>query len=382
MRQDEAVNACPDERAIRPSRQAQMRFGQILGLLFVVGPIVDLARSSASPLLLATTSLGLAAFIGLYLALLPPVRPLARRGPPAIWAALALLALLAGGILAAGAPGSFGELFFYVIAAVGILLPAPAAIALILAITAGLSAGVELGGSDASTTSAVALTALAVGTMMVVFGRKIEANRQLEAARDELARLAVTEERLRISRDVHDLLGHSLSTIALKSELAHKLIASDPLRARAELEDVQEVTRQALSEVRAAVQGYRRMALSDALGGARAAFSAAGIDCQVDAPATALPGEVEDVLAWGLREATTNVVRHSGARSVVIRLKREWDRVALEVDDDGTAAGSPTAGSGLAGLAERAERVQGTLEAGAGEAGGFRLRLSVPLALS
>lgn len=278
MRQDDAVNACRDERVYRPSRQTQMRFGQVLGLLFLVDPLVDLARSSASPLLLATTSLGLGAFVGLYLALLPPVRPLAQRGPLAIWTALALLALLAGGILLAGAPGSFGDLFFYVIAAVGILVPAPVSIALILAITAGLSAGVELTGSGASTTSAVALTALAVGTMMVVFGRKIETNRQLEAARDELARLAVTEERLRISRDLHDLLGHSLSTIALKSELAHKLIASDPLRAQAELEDVRDVTRQALTEVRAAVQGYRQMALADALGGARAALSAAGID--------------------------------------------------------------------------------------------------------
>ena len=102
---------------------------------------------------------------------------------------------------------------------------------------------------------------------MTAFGRVARANRELQATREELARLAVTEERLRIARDLHDLLGHSLSVIALKSELARRLVERDPDRAVAELDDIQAVTREALAEVRAAVQGYRRLALAEALDG-------------------------------------------------------------------------------------------------------------------
>ncbi len=215
--------------------------------------------------------------------------------------------------------------------------------------------------------------------MMAAFGRQAQANRELRAAREELARAAVDEERLRIARDLHDLLGHTLSVIALKSELAAKLVERDPARARAELADVQEVTRQALGEVREAVQGYRRLGLAEAVDGARAALSAAGIDCRFDIAAAPLPDEVENVLAWAVREATTNVVRHSNARACVIRVQAEADRVELAVDDDGSMARAAGRGAGLTGLAERAERLQGTLEAGARPEGGFRLRLTVPL---
>ena len=191
--------------------------------------------------------------------------------------------------------------------------------------------------------------------MMVAFGSKIRANRELER-RVRLARLAVTEERLRISRDVHDLLGHSLSVVALKSELAGRLIESDPGRARSELDDVQRVTRQALADVRAAVHGYRQLALSEAVGSARAALQAAGIDCRVERSEPVLSTEVESVLAWAVREATTNVVRHSNARVCEISVRADGDRVELAVDDDGSAEEPREGqGSGLNGLAERAE---------------------------
>jgi two-component system, NarL family, sensor histidine kinase DesK len=214
----------------------------------------------------------------------------------------------------------------------------------------------------------------------VALGSLTRANWELRAARRELANLAVAQERVRIARDLHDLLGQSLSLIALKSELATKLAESQPRRAQAEMADVQRVTRQALTEVRDAVQGYRRRDFAEELASARAALSAAGIDCQVEASATELPTEVEDLLAWALREATTNVVRHSDARVCRIDLFKDSNGVALQVDDDGTPVltGSSN-GTGLTGLAERARRLDGTLESGARPEGGFRLRLTVPL---
>jgi two-component system sensor histidine kinase DesK len=224
------------------------------------------------------------------------------------------------------------------------------------------------------------LVILAIGVMMTAFNRQIRVNRELQAARHELARFAVTDERLRIARDLHDLLGHSLSVINLKSELAAKLVEDDPKRAAAELEDVQAVGRQALAEVREAVQGYRQLALDDALAGARTALSAAGIAYELDGAPADLPAEVEEVFAWAVREGTTNVVRHSQAAHCAVRIRDGADEASLEVEDDGVSPpAEPQVGSGLTGLAERAARLRGRLEAGARPDGGFRLRLVVPL---
>jgi two-component system sensor histidine kinase DesK len=192
--------------------------------------------------------------------------------------------------------------------------------------------------------------------------------------------MAVAEERLRIAGDLHDLLGHTLSVITLKSELAGRMVESDPPRAEAELEDIQRVSRQALAEVREAVQGYRRMAIADALDGARAALATAGIACRVENSIDGLDADVEDVLAWTVREATTNVLRHSRARECAITLTRGPGGVVLRVDDDGAAvAGAPEASAGLAGIAQRADRLHGSLEAGPRPGGGFGLRLVLPL---
>src|SRR5262249_26323189 len=148
------------------------------------------------------------------------------------------------------------------------------------------------------------LTTVSIGLLMAAFGRIARANRELHATREELARLAVSEERLRIARDLHDLLGHSLSVIALKSELARKLIEREPSRAAAELDDIESVSRTALAEVREAVQGYRQLGLAVALENARTALTAAGIDCEVAETDTALPADVDAVLAWAVREGT------------------------------------------------------------------------------
>ena len=219
---------------------------------------------------------------------------------------------------------------------------------------------------------------------------------KLNQARAELARTAVAEERLRISRDLHDLLGHSLSLIALKSELAGRMIESDPQRAAKEIAELEAVARRSLAEVRQAVTGYRQPSLAAELAAARRMLASAGIDCRVDAPGSYdLPPEVDALLAWTVREGSTNIVRHSGARHAGITVTVTGASASAELTDDGAgppaghgrsptassepAAAAGTAGSGLAGLAERAGRLGGTLLAGAGGHGGFRVRVTVPL---
>jgi two-component system sensor histidine kinase DesK len=380
---DNVTTAGAGTTSERLGRLARSRGGPVLGLLFLIGPLSDFADASLSLARMTTISVTFAAFVALYLVLLPPAPFLRRRGPRAIRGGLVLLAATAGLTLALGAPRSFAVLFVYVVAAAGLLLPPRGAAVVVGGTAAVVGAVLAVSGADGSTVAAYTLTTLAVGAMMAAFAGQARANRELREAREELARLAVVEERARIARDLHDLLGHTLSVIALKSELAAKLAVSDPIRAQAEMADVQRVTRQALAEVREAVQGYRRLALTDAVDGARAALSAAGIACQVRADAAELPSEVEELLAWAVREGATNVLRHSGARACEIRLFAGAGAVALQIDDDGAPAPSGAGGgAGLAGLRERASRLDGTVEAGARAEGGFRLRMTVPLPAS
>ena len=361
------------------ARRARMRVGVALGLLFLIGPLVDLGHEPLSIGHRVGLALGLGVFVWLYVSLLPPSPWLARRGQAGVLGALAALAALALTLVLAGAPSSFVALFVYFVAAAGLVLRPRDAVVVTAATAGGVGLGVLVLGGDDSAAATTALTVASIGALMAAFGRQVRANRELRAAREELARLAVSEERLRIARDLHDLLGHTLSVIALKSELAGKLVERDPPRASAELRDVQAVTRQALAEVREAVHAYRHLALRDALDGARSALAAAGIDCRVDETELELPDDVEAVLAWAVREATTNVVRHSGARSCEIRVRSDGAVAAVEVVDDGAGESPGAGGSGLAGLAERAERVRGRLDAGAPPGGGYRLALTVPI---
>ena len=357
-----------------------IRTGQVIGLLFLIGPLSDLRDSSESAPRVAAISATFAAFVVLYFVLLPPARPLARRGQRAVRGALVLLAALAALPLLLGAPESFASLFVYVVAAAALLLPPREAEAVIAITAVAVGAGFALAGADDSVIAAYALTIVAVGTVMAALAGAVRATIELRAAREELARTAVAEERLRIARDLHDLLGHTLSLIAIKIELARKLFDSDPRRARAELVEVQNVTRYALTEVREAVQGYRRRSFADELEDARSTIAAAGIECRVELRIEELPDEVESVLAWAVREASTNVVRHSGAHACVITLRRHANVVLLQVDDDGAPArADSTPGTGLVGLAERARRLHGRLETGTRPDGGFRLLLTLPL---
>jgi len=364
----------------RAFSKTRARIGVILGLLFLAGPITDLFRQSLGPAHTAFLLFGLGVFVALYLSLLPPSAWLTRLGPEAALLAVAALLVTAIVLLAAGAPSSFGALFVYFVAAAGLRLPPRTAIvvALVTALAVGVAGTIH--GDSRSAVAATVLTIVSIGVLMTAFGRIARTNRELHATREELARLAVSEERLRIARDLHDLLGHSLSVIALKSELARKLIEQDPRRAATELDDIQSVSRTALTEVRDAVHGYRRLALAEALESAEAGLTAAGIDCDLTEVDVALPADVDAVLAWAVREGTTNVIRHSGAMHCAIRVVTDADRAAVEIEDDGRGRPSNVRGSGLTGLRERAGRLRGELEAGTVPDGGFRLRLSVPLA--
>jgi two-component system, NarL family, sensor histidine kinase DesK len=357
------------------------RLGVLLGLLFLAGPLSDLFGESLGPAHLAALLLGLGVFVALYVSLLPESAWLSRRGPEAALVALGLLPVIATVLLAAGAPTSFAALYVYFVAAVGMRLPPR--VAVVVTLLTGLCVGIAgwVHGDSGSAIAATVLTIVSIGVLMTAFGRIARANRELRATREELARLAVSEERLRIARDLHDLLGHSLTVIAIKSELARRLVEREPLKAATELDDIQSVSRTALAEVREAVRGYRRLALAEALETAQVALSAAGIDCELaDDDDVALPADVDAVLAWAVREGTTNVIRHSGAVHCAIRVCADAVHAEVEIEDDGTAALSTRPGSGLKGLRERAQRVRGELEAGALPGGGFRLRLSVPLA--
>jgi two-component system sensor histidine kinase DesK len=205
---------------------------------------------------------------------------------------------------------------------------------------------------------------------------------QLRVAREELARLAVAEQRLRFARDLHDLLGHSLSMIVLKSELAGRLLPQAPQRAEAEVRDIEVSARSALRQVREAVAGYRQPTLRSELAAAREVLAAAGIAAHVEDGAPPLPAAVDTLLAWAVREGVTNVVRHSRARTCAIRVAADGAIAQVEITDDGGGVDQAVCGgSGLAGLAERAAARHGCMRAGPPLRGlGFQLLVEAPLA--
>jgi two-component system sensor histidine kinase DesK len=209
-------------------------------------------------------------------------------------------------------------------------------------------------------------------------------NQELTEARAELARTAVAAERERFARDLHDLLGHSLSVIAIKAELAGRLLPLRPADAAAEIGDVEQVARQALGEVRDAVSGYRQPTLAGEMEGARVALSAAGIIAELERTSVKLDPDVEAVLAWAVCEGATNVIRHSGASRCQVRVLAGLADAVVEVVDDGrgSARAPDDHGHGLAGLTERAESLRGRMEAGAVPGGGFRLSVSVPVSVA
>ncbi|KOV67144.1 histidine kinase [Streptomyces sp. NRRL WC-3618] len=212
-----------------------------------------------------------------------------------------------------------------------------------------------------------------------------EAVRELRAAREALAHRAVEEERLRFSRDLHDLLGHTLSVIVVKSEAARRLAPRDMDAALHQITDIESVGRQALTEIREAVTGYRQGGLATELDRADSVLTAADITPVIHRSGPPLSSPAEALLGWVVREAVTNVVRHSGATRCEITVASVGERVRLSVADNGKGVKAlpvPTrpgvGGTGLKGLTERLAAADGSLEAGPAPGGGFLLVAELP----
>lgn len=203
--------------------------------------------------------------------------------------------------------------------------------------------------------------------------------KELRDARAELARRAVGEERMRFARDLHDVLGHSLQAVALRAELAERLLDRDPERVAKELAEIQKMARGAVQEVRDVVRGYRVTSLRTELDGATAVLRAAGIACETPSLPDELPRHVHETLGWVAREAVTNVLRHSGATRCRMTLGADGADARLEIVNDG-ARRSEGVGSGLAGLRERLAAVGGRLQSGLIADGTFQVLATVPLA--
>ncbi|GHD90488.1 two-component sensor histidine kinase [Streptomyces naganishii JCM 4654] len=385
-RAERAVRLGESPRNAREALRKSVWIG--IWLVFLSSPVKDLASGRHTPAGTAAGAVGLAAFVAVYLAVVfrnmgrPLGRPVRTRYVGALIAGLFVLAVVLCLTLGAHWTG----LFVYVSVSCGAALPLRAAYWTIpLTGAAMVLTGWYLGEKD---TGQLLLLVVLIGFAMTGVRQLVRTTVELRQARATVAQLAANEERLRLARDLHDLLGHSLSLITLKSELAGRMLPAHPDKAAQQVADIEQVSRQALVDVREAVTGYRRPRLSAELAGARVALTAAEVVAAVPAEPdlTGVPEESESALAWALREAVTNVVRHSGASrctvDVVRRQTLDGAFLELSVEDNGSGAAAGPAkgpGNGLTGLTERLEKAGGRLEAGRVRHG-FRLVARAPLA--
>ena len=347
-------------------------------LIFLGAPVQDLTSGHHTSAATVAGWAALAAFTGVYLTLV-----FRNMGRPFGGRTVVLLVALLGALAVAlclTLGGAWIGLFVYVSVTCGAVLPQrPAYWAIGLNSLAMLLMILYTGSGDWS----LLLVVVLLGFAMTGVKQLVRTTVELRKARATVAQLAANEERLRLARDLHDLLGHSLSLITLKSELAGRMLPDHPDKAAQQVADIEQVSRQALVDVREAVTGYRRPRLNAELAGAQVALTAAQVIAEVpaDPDLAGVPEESESALAWALREAVTNVVRHSGATRCTVEVlhRQTLDGRVLElsVEDNGSGGPAKGPGNGLTGLTERLEKAGGTLEA-AGTKHGFRLVARVP----
>ncbi len=249
---------------------------------------------------------------------------------------------------------------------------------LLLLVLNGLLAAVALGiGYPWQVLAWMVPMTLIIGTIIQVEKTAKAKEAALRLSQDEVRRLAATAERERIGRDLHDLLGHTLSLITLKLELARKLADRDAPASRRELEEAERVARDALAQVRNAVTGYRSATLAGELASARLMLEAASVHLDYDAP-PALPAGTEAALALVLREAATNISRHARARLATVRFARDGGMLQLCIEDDGRG-GVANEGNGIDGMRERVRVLEGSLGIDSPRGKGTRLLVRVPL---
>jgi two-component system sensor histidine kinase DesK len=360
-------------------------------LFFIIPPTVSLIESHPPLLRLITTLFLVALFVCLYLwASWHSAREFVAIEPPPkqteiiLWLPIVALTVLCISIVLMNGKDWYTLFYFVSGYAGGHLRPRKAILMVfaLMAISAVIGLLIHASWSEVLN---VALFIVIISVLITGIVRSVTTSWELHAAREEIAHLAVTAERLRIARDLHDLLGHNLSLIALKSELAGRLLTISPERTANEIKDIEQVARSTLQEVREAVATYRQPSLASELHAAQQILAAAGIIYIYDGDEhalTSLPPTVEAILAWSVREGVTNVVKHSRAYQCLIRLTREQETVCVEVIDDGTAIVDHTAnqGNGLRGLNERVITLDGQFESAHRSDGGFRLVVSLPLA--
>ncbi|MEV6524685.1 histidine kinase [Longispora sp. NPDC051575] len=345
--------------------------------LFLVSFAVDVLRADGSTAA-KTAHLAVLAVYGLsygFGAVLLWNADLRRKLALVAWLTVLLVALLV--------IGGLGTMMLatYIIGPLSVMFPFRWTVGLAGGLLAGLLVAMVVTGQEVM---GAWLGLLAVAASVALMGRLMTVNRELHTARHELAAMAVSEERARVARDLHDVLGHSLTTITVKAGLARRILESDPTgvdRAVAEIADLERLSRQALTEVRATVSGYRKASLAAELAGANVALAAADIVADLPQAVDDVPPELQESFAYVVREGVTNVLRHSGATRCGIRLGASWVEVRddgpAEAATDGTARPTALPGNGLTGLRERLAAVGGTLDAGPLAGGGFMIRASV-----
>ncbi|HEV7185868.1 MAG TPA: histidine kinase [Leifsonia sp.] len=355
--------------------------GASFGLLYQVLTILAIWTAATPVAVKVLTTVLLAVFYTVFMVIAPLTWGATLRirvlSILALWAGTLIFFLLMGSTafwlwaLVAVAAGAVFDEFMVMVAATLVLVVPP------------IAYGFLTGFTDAVAYSSV--VTFSVASMMFGLNRQIATVRKLRSSQREIARLAVIEERGRFSRDMHDVLGHTLTVVTVKSELAQRLVSIDPAKAEAEIADIERLTRSALADLRAAVAGYREMSLSTELAAAQAGLAAADIEAHLPRNGEDVDPALRELFGWVLREGVTNVIRHSDSRNCWVTVTRD----SLEVEDDGrgmAGAGTvgappldgaalvlPGQGTGLDGLTARARQAGARLLVGASERGGVRL---------
>lgn len=348
------------------------RFYALIWLAYLIYPLLSLFGLH-SVLKIACGLLSLVLFVLIY------VRSSSVNPPPdgeIIWSAAAIEAI--GLAMAAYIGVPFLSVAVYAPLVLAKLRDARSAI---LAVALAVALMVVVGHAIHTPTSellSLALIDVLSSAALRGFQRFIDFSLTLRRAQEEIAQMAKLEERARIARDLHDILGHSLSVVVLKSELARTLLGRGDLdNARQEIGELETVARAALSEVRGAVTGYRKPSLAAEVLQAPTTLATAGIRCDVEGELSDLSDQQESVLALILREAVTNVARHSAAGRCHIKLGREDDLIRLTIRDDGRAGANVEPGNGLQGMTERLHAAGGQLAWHGGN--GFTLEVRLPI---
>ncbi|MFE7358738.1 sensor histidine kinase [Streptomyces sp. NPDC057543] len=327
--------------------------------------------------------LGLLVFNSLYINVVFRGFDKKKRESPVSYVLLAVMALVTFG-LAIGYGGAWLLFFPLLSLACGVILRHRQLVVSLLGLAAVASLVAVWRGDNASDPWTIGYGTFISGAVTAAILTLSETVMELRATRQELARTAVEKERLRFSRDLHDLLGHTLSVIVVKSEAARRLAPRDMDAALAQVADIESVGRQALTEIREAVTGYREGSLATELDRARSALTAAGIASVVRRSGPPLAPQAEALLGWVVRETVTNVVRHSAATTCSFLVDGTAERVRLTVTDDGRGPADPppapgVGGTGLKGLTERLAAAGGSLTAGPGPGGGFVVGAELPV---